>query len=158
MRTWTADVANGAHRNREWHSYAETWQTPGDGEAYFDAVLALPLETVAEAYEGFHVGHDDALTLASWADATMGSCILDLYRSAVPNVFATWGDKFGPSAVPGLVIYPEFDSFAVENKSHEAAIMLGAREETLRDVGHWWVLEQPAAAAKVIKEFINNVG
>jgi pimeloyl-ACP methyl ester carboxylesterase len=158
LRTWTADVANGAHPDTEWHTYAKTWQTPGEGEAYFEAVLSLPLETMAEAYEGFHLGHDDALTLAGWADATMGSCILDLYRSAVPNIYATWGDAFGPSTVPGLVLYPEFDSFAVEKKSHEAAVMFGAREETLRDVGHWWALEQPETAANVIKEFINSVG
>lgn len=157
LRTWTADVANGAHPDSEWHSYAKTWQTPGDGEAYFEAVLSLPLETMAEAYEGFHLGHDDALTLASWADATMSSCILDLYRSAVPNVYATWGERFGPSTVPGLILYPELDSFAVEQKSHEAALMFAAREATLHDVGHWWALEAPTEAANVIKEFISSV-
>jgi pimeloyl-ACP methyl ester carboxylesterase len=157
LRSWTADVANGVHPDVRWHQFARVWQTPGKGEAYFEAVLNTPLETVAEAYEQFHVGHDDALTLASWCDETMASCILDLYRSATPNVHASWGDEFGPTSAPGLILFAELDSFGDEPMSKAMAQTFGAREATLTGVGHWWALEDPQQAAVVIEDFIGSV-
>jgi pimeloyl-ACP methyl ester carboxylesterase len=157
LRSWTADVANGVHPDVRWHQYAKIWQTPGDGEAYFQALHDTPIETMAEAYQAFHLGPEDALTLASWSDDTMGTCILDLYRSATPNVYHSWGAQFGPTSAPGLILFAELDAFGNEAMSHEVAMNFGAREATLRGVGHWWALEQPGDAASVIKEFIHSV-
>lgn len=158
LRSWTADIANGTHRDVVWHQYAKVWQTPGEGEAYFEAIHNTPLESMAEAYQGFHLDNDDALTLASWSDATMATCILDLYRSATPNVSATWGAQFGPTSAPGLVLFAELDTFANEAMSKEMARTFGAREATLAGVGHWWALEGPKESAAVIKDFIDSVG
>ncbi len=157
LRSWTADIANGVHPNVKWHQYAQTWQTPGEGEAYFKAIHDRPIETMAEAYEGFHLNHDDALTLAKWSDDTMGTCILDLYRSATPNVHHSWGAEFGPTSAPGLILFAELDTFGNEAMSHEVARTFGAREATLKGVGHWWALEGPREAATVIKDFIQSV-
>jgi pimeloyl-ACP methyl ester carboxylesterase len=157
LRSWTADVANGVHPDAKWHRFARTWQTPGEGEAYFKAIHETPLETMAQAYEGFHLNHADALTLAGWSDDTMGTCILDLYRSATPNVYATWGEQFGPTSAPGLVLFADADSFGDAAMSKDVATTFGAREATLLSVGHWWALEAPAQAAAVIKEFIRSV-
>ena len=157
LRSWTADVANGVHPDARWHQFARVWQTPGEGEAYFEAIRETPIETMAAAYEGFHLGHDDALTLAKWSDDTMATCILDLYRSATPNVYATWGAQFGPTSAPGLILFAEEDSFGNETMSNEVATTFGAREATLAGVGHWWALEAPAEAAAVIKEFIHSI-
>ena len=112
---------------------------------------------MAEAYESFHLNPDDALTLAKWSDDTMGTCILDLYRSATPNVFASWGAEFGPTSAPGLIIFAELDTFGNEAMSKEVAQTFGAREETLSGVGHWWALEAPREAAAAIKDFIRSV-
>jgi pimeloyl-ACP methyl ester carboxylesterase len=157
LRSWSADCANGVHPKAKWHEYALVWQTPGEGEAYFQAVHDTPVESMALAYEGFHLGHDDALTLAKWSDDTMGTSILDLYRSATPNVHHSWGAQFGPTSAPGLVLFAELDSFSHEGMSHEMAVTLNAREATLHDVGHWWALEAPSEAAAVIKEFIHSI-
>jgi pimeloyl-ACP methyl ester carboxylesterase len=157
LRSWTADVANGVHPDARWHQFAKVWQTPGEGEAYFKAIHETPLETMAEAYQSFHLDHDDALTLASWSDETMASCILDLYRSATPNVHDSWGDEFGPTTAPGLILFAELDSFGNEEMSTEVARTFGAREATLSDVGHWWALEGPHEAAAVIKDFIHSL-
>ena len=157
MRSWTADVANGVHPDARWHQFAKVWQTPGEGEAYFKAIHETPLETMAEAYQSFHLDHDDALTLASWSDETMASCILDLYPSATPNVHDSWGDGFGPTTAPGLILFAELDSFGNEEMSKEVARTFGAREATLSDVGHWWALEGPHEAAAVIKDFIHSL-
>jgi pimeloyl-ACP methyl ester carboxylesterase len=157
LRSWVADIANGVHPNTKWHQYAQTWQTPGEGEAYFKAVHDTPVETMAEAYESFHLNHDDALTLASWSDETMGTCILDLYRSAVPNVYASWGAEFGPTSAPGLVLFAELDSFGNKAFSQDVAATFGAREVTLPGVGHWWALEAPVESSDVIRQFIHSI-
>lgn len=157
LRSWTADVGNGVHPDVRWHRFARVWQTPDEGEAYFKAIHEAPVEDMARAYESFHLSHDDALTLAKWSDETMGTCILDLYRSATPNVHHSWGAQFAPTSAPGLILYAELDSFGNETMSHEAAQTLGAREATLDGVGHWWALEDPRQAAAVIKEFIHSV-
>lgn len=156
LHSWTADIANGVHPRAKWHDYAKIWQTPGDGEAYFKAVHETPVETIAEVYEGFHLSHADALTLAQWSDEIMGTCILDLYRSATPNVHHSWG-PFGPTSAPGLILFAELDSFGNEAMSREVAQTFGAREETLEGVGHWWALERPSEAAAVIRSFVQSV-
>jgi pimeloyl-ACP methyl ester carboxylesterase len=157
LRSWTADVGNGVHPDVRWHRFAKVWQTPGDGEAYFEAIHATPIEDMARAYEDFHLDHVDALTLAGWSDETMATCILDLYRSATPNVHHSWGAQFGPTSAPGLILFAELDSFGDEAMSHEMAQVFEAREATLKGVGHWWALEGPHDAASVIKEFIHSV-
>jgi pimeloyl-ACP methyl ester carboxylesterase len=157
LRSWTADIANGVHPDVVWHQFAKVWQTPGEGEAYFKAISETPIEAMAEAYESFHLGHDDALTLAGWSDATMATCILDLYRSATPNVHHSWGSEFGPTTAPGLILFAELDTFGNEAMSQEVAATLGAREATLKGVGHWWALEDPRSAAAVIRTFIQSV-
>ena len=157
LRTWTADIANGVHPNVRWHQYAKIWQTPGEGEAYFKAIHETPLESMAEVYESFHLSHEDALTLAGWSDETMATCILDLYRSATPNVHHSWGASFGPTTAPGLILLAELDSFGNEAMSREVAATFGAREATLRGVGHWWALEGQKDEAEVIRSFIQSI-
>jgi pimeloyl-ACP methyl ester carboxylesterase len=157
LRTWTADIANGMHSNAKWHQYAQIWQTPGEGEAYFQAIHDTPIENMAQAYESFHLSHDDALTLAKWSDDTMATCILDLYRSATPNVHHSWGAKLGPTSAPGLVLFAELDTFGNERMSHEVAETLNASEATLAGVGHWWALENARDAAATIKAFIHSI-
>lgn len=157
LRSWTADVANGAHPDVRWHRFARVWQTPGEGEAYFAAIHDVPVETMAKAYEEYHLNAQDALTLAGWSDDTMGSCILDLYRSAVPNIHATWGSSFGPTGAPGLVLHAQFDPFDDKTMSDEVAKTFNARQATISDAGHWWALESPEAAAATIRSFIDNL-
>jgi pimeloyl-ACP methyl ester carboxylesterase len=157
LRSWTADVANGAHPDAKWHRFARVWQTPDEGEAYFAAIHEAPIESMAEAYEEYHLSHEDALTLAKWSDATMGSCILDLYRSAVPNIFATWGAEFGPSAAPGLILDAELDPFANQEMSNTVAKTFNAVQASIPDAGHWWALEAPVVSAAIIRTFIESV-
>jgi pimeloyl-ACP methyl ester carboxylesterase len=157
LRSWTADVANGAHPDVRWHQFAKVWQTPGEGEAYFAAIHETPIESMAEAYQGYHLNHEDALTLAKWSDDTMGGCILDLYRSAVPNIFATWGSEFGPTAAPGLVLHAELDPFDNLEMADEVATTFNARQATIPNAGHWWALEAPEESAAIIRTFIDSV-
>jgi pimeloyl-ACP methyl ester carboxylesterase len=154
IRSWVADVANVMHPEYEWHDFAKIWQSPGDGETFFRDQLATPPDGQAQVFEALGVEHDDALEMARWADATMGTCILDLYRSATPNPYADWSDAWGITAAPGLVISPTDDPFGDDVLSRQVADTLGARHEHLPGAGHWWALQAPEDAAALLREFL----
>jgi len=158
LRSWAADIANIMHPDYEWHDFAKIWQTPGEGEAFFEQQNALPAEERAGVFEAFGVGHDDAVALAASSDDTMAGCILDLYRSATPNPYSHWKDAWGRTSAPGLVIHPSDDPFGQEEMSREVADTLGARHETLHGAGHWWPLQRPEAAAEVLAAHLAAVG
>jgi pimeloyl-ACP methyl ester carboxylesterase len=157
LRSWAADVANVMHPDYTWHDFAQIWQTPGNGEAFFRDQQSAPAEDRAVFFEASGVAHDDAVALASAANETMATCILDLYRSATPNPYAHWKDRWGPTSAPGLVLFPTQDPFGDESMSREVAEMLGARHESLDGSGHWWPLQAPEAATAVLREFLASV-
>ncbi len=157
LRSWAADVGNVMHPEYVWHDFARIWQSPGDGETFFRDQLSSPPEGQAQVFEVLGVDHDDALAMARWADKTMGTCILDLYRSATPNPYADWSDAWGTTTAPGLVLCPTDDPFGDEVLSREVADMLGARHELLSGAGHWWALQAPEDAAVLLREFHASV-
>jgi pimeloyl-ACP methyl ester carboxylesterase len=86
----------------------------------------------------------------------MASCILDLYRSATPNIHHHWG-PWAPPAAPGLVIHPTEDPFSDETKAREVATSLDAGIATLDGVGHFWPYEAPEAGVAVLEAFWSTV-
>lgn len=153
LHSWAVDVGNIVHPDYEWHDFAKIWQTPGEGEAFWEGQLALPPEQRAAPFEAFGVDHDDALAMASRIDETMAECILALYRSATPNPYADWGEAFGPTTAPGLLLHATEDPFSDGDRLRAAAELLGARTDTLEGLGHWWALQDPAAGAAALKRF-----
>jgi hypothetical protein len=53
VRSWAADIANAFHPQYVWHDVARIWQTPGDGEKFFEDQQATPPEARAELFEAF---------------------------------------------------------------------------------------------------------
>jgi pimeloyl-ACP methyl ester carboxylesterase len=158
MRSWAVDAAGGAHPDYEWHDFAKIWQTPGEGEAFFEGQLAQSEEEGAQVFETFGVPRDDALAMFSRIDKTMTDCILDLYRSATPNIYADWGEAFKPTKAPGLVLIATEDPFVGDvGRSEEVAEMLGARVEHLEGLGHWWCLQDPKRAAGALQRFWDSL-
>ena len=157
LHSWVTDNLNGIRPDYEWHDFAKIWQTPGDGEMFFRDQLASPPDGQAQVFEVLGVAPDDALELARWTDETMGACILDLYRSATPNPSADWGDAWGITAAPGLVLCPTDDPFGDLVQSRQMADMLGARHEIIPEAGHWWALQAPESAAALLREFFASV-
>ncbi len=157
LRSWCADIGSIMHPNYVWHDFARIWQTSGEGEAYFSDQAATSVEDLGAVYELFGVPHDDAFVMAAAQDDTMGACILDLYRSAIPNAFAHWGSEFQPTSAPGLVLHPTDDPFDDAATSLEVAAMLGARHQRLDGLGHWWPLQGPRESAAFINDFITSI-
>jgi pimeloyl-ACP methyl ester carboxylesterase len=156
LHSWAADVAGLAHPDYVWHDFAKIWQTPGEGEAFFQTQSSTPPEQRAPLFEAMGVPHDDALEMMASGDETMGDCILALYRSAVPNIHADWG-PWSPTSAPGLVISAPDDPFGDTALAAEVAASLGARVGTLEGVGHFWPYQAPEAAAALLESFWSSL-
>ena len=155
VRSWAIDVPGIFHPDYVWHDIAKIWQTPGDGEAFFENQNASAPEERAPLLQGFGLDEKAALKLAGMGDPVMGTCILDLYRSALPNPHADWGDGYKKSDKPCLVILPSADPFTGAGAA-EVIETLGARTATLA-AGHFWPLQAPEAGANIITEFVASV-
>jgi pimeloyl-ACP methyl ester carboxylesterase len=100
-----------------------------------------------------------ARRVAAANDATMGRCILSLYRSAAQPAMANWGrDLEKAAARPGLVIVATEDHYvggeALARRSAERA---GAEVAVLEGLGHWWMCQDPARGAKVLSDFFDRL-
>ncbi len=158
LRSWAADVANVMHPDYTWHDFARIWQTPGEGEEFFASQAGVPASDLAAGYEAMGVPAADTGVLVPLGDPVMASCILDLYRSATPRLHDSWGDALAPTPAPGLVLHAADDSFGDGARSADVAALLGAAQETLTGVGHWWALQDPDQAAGVLNAFHASVG
>jgi pimeloyl-ACP methyl ester carboxylesterase len=152
VRSWVTDAAGIGDVEFEWHEFAKIWQTPQAGEEFWDQQLAAPAGERAGVFQMFGVPAEPALDLASHINRTMADCILGLYRSAV-DVGKQWGPDFAAIPAPGLVIIPGEEPFMRAVSSTRAAARAGARTAALDGLGHWWMLQDPARAATVLREF-----
>jgi pimeloyl-ACP methyl ester carboxylesterase len=112
----------------------------------------MPARERAGVFQAFGVPAEPALDLASHVSLTMADCILDLYRSAV-DVGKQWGPDFAAVQAPGLAVIPGEDPFLSAASAVRAAGRAGARTVALDGLGHWWMLQDPARAAAVLREF-----
>ena len=158
LRSWVADVANVMHADYIWHDFAQIWQTPGAGEEFMASQADVPMADLAAGYEALGVPASGVPALVPFSDTVMASCILDLYRSATPRISASWGEAMAPTSAPGMVLHATEDPFGEETMSAEVAATLGARQEALSGVGHWWALQDPVQAAAVLNAFHSSVG
>jgi pimeloyl-ACP methyl ester carboxylesterase len=155
LRSWVSDVAGLLDPAYVWHDFAQIWQTPGVGEQYFADTLSQPPEAVAALYESVGITPEAAQSFAQAADDEMARCILALYRSAAQPAMAVWGEDAEQAAArPGHVIVPPDDPFAggAEGPLRSAA-RLGATTTVLDGLGHWWMLQDPARGAQVLRDF-----
>jgi len=156
LRSWAADVGNIAHPDYGWHDFARTWQTPGEGEAFFAAQRALPVDDLAAGYELLGVPAAHAREMAAAGDEVMADSILALYRSATPNLHAHWG-PWSPTSAPGMVLHATRDPFSDEAMARQVAEELGARLGVLEGTGHFWPYEAPGTGLEVLQGFWSSI-
>lgn len=155
IRSWACDVLGLFHPDYVWHDFAQIWQTPGDGEAYFEQTLATPVADRVAVFESIGIPRATGERLVEAGDAEMGRCVLALYRSAAQPAMAVWGRDLGAAATrPGLAIIAPNDPFVRGlDLAVDVAAGLGARQHVLEGQGHWWMLGDPAAGARALIEF-----
>ena len=158
VRSWVADVAHGWHQDYRWHDVARLWQTPAGEESLTGLREAAPGSghTFGDHLRPRGMTPEVAKEVDAAHDETMSAAILDLYRSATPNLHADWGSGLDhPSRIPGLVLIPTGDPLAGEARAVDidVAERLGARWIALEGLTHYWMLQEPVRVAEILTEF-----
>ena len=104
-----------------WHEIAQTWQTPGAGEALIEQRKSIPATDVVQGYMSRGMSEGAAASCAAARSDAMGRCILALYRSAAQPRMAEWGaDVAGLRTREGLIIIPTGDVYTAARPSLDA--------------------------------------
>jgi pimeloyl-ACP methyl ester carboxylesterase len=155
IRSWAMDIAGCFAPDYVWHDLAQVWQTPGAGEEAVAGMAALPVEERASLFEALGMTPDVAVLVAEASDEAMGRCILALYRSAAQPAMAQLGEQLGAAAArPGLMIIPTEDGYTGgETRARWSSEQCGAEVAVLEGLGHWWMMQDPAAGAAALQRF-----
>lgn len=149
----TTDIAGCFADGYVWHDMAQVWRTPGAGEDAVAAMAAVaPADRIA-MYESLGLSPSAAAACAS-AVADMGPHVLALYRSADESWFGELSKAFvaGVGDLPVHVIIATDDHYTGGvDKATATANAWGATIHRLDDLGHWWMLQDPAAGAGVVR-------
>lgn len=155
MRSWVTDIAGVFTPEYVWHDAAQVWQTEGAGEEYVAGMAAAPVDDMVALYESLGMTAEIARSVAEAVDEDMGRAILALYRSAVQPLAGEAGAQLpSAAATPGLCILASEDHYVGgEVLGRQAAEASGAKVAVLEGLGHWWMIQDPAAGARVLEDF-----
>src|SRR5262249_45463106 len=150
VRAWAMDIAGCFDPEYVWHAIAQTWQTPGAGEALLEQRKSIPAAELVRGYTTRGMSERAAASCAAARNDTMSRCILALYRSAAQPRMAEWGaEVLGVRTRPGLVIIPTGDVYTGgETLARRTAERAGAEVAVLSGLGHWWMCEDPRRGAE----------
>jgi pimeloyl-ACP methyl ester carboxylesterase len=155
LRSWAVDVANVFHPDFVWSERVRRLQAPGVGEQLMRTMrVATPSDPASTKARLVAAAVPDPLAaeIAAAHDETMSRCILDFYRSAIPNLAAEWWNQAGPTASRGLVLLlpdPPHD----EEMSIDVARRLGATTTRLDHLNHCWMAEDPNLVGAALNAF-----
>ncbi len=150
VRSYVTDAPGALSEQFRWHDAANIWRTPGEGEAFWEAMLA-DRNMAAEMLTGFGLSHENAAALIAQVDEPMVDAILRLYRSS-DDLGVGWVVQ-DPAPIPGLIVGAADDPFISADGNRSMAERFGARFEMLPSGGHFWPVEAAEAAASAIATF-----
>ena len=156
VRTWVTDVAGLAHADFEWHDIAKLWQTPGDGEAFFEAQLAMSLDDRTALLERRR--HPRAGACGAWPRRSTRRWPTASWRcTARPSTSARSGAPTSrTSRSRAWPVAPE-DGLANPERTEAAAARAGRTVHRLDGLAHWWLLEDPTRGARMLEDFWSSV-
>ena len=159
VRSWVSDSAAVFHPDYEWHPLAKTWQTPSDGERLVTAMITPPLADRTASMHDLGITSPTAERLAAALDTEMGRAVLSLYRSAAQPVMADAGQHLSAAAAtPGLVFCAGADDMTgTESMHRHVAEITEADIAVLHGLGHWWMVQDPAQAARALVAFWSSL-
>jgi pimeloyl-ACP methyl ester carboxylesterase len=155
LRSWVSDTVGSYEPDYVWHELAAVWQTPGAGEEAVAKDFASPA-TIRARLESRGIPTALAGRVADGHHFDdIGRAVLALYRSAAQPVMAELGANLPAAAQrPGLVVIAGADvAVGSPEQRRRGAARAGARVAELPGLGHWWLVEDPAAGARAISEF-----
>jgi pimeloyl-ACP methyl ester carboxylesterase len=157
VRQGVTDIAGCYDPAYTWHDMAQAWRTPGEGEAFVEAMDAMPFEDRVTTFESLGMPRAAALACTEAASEDRRRCILSLYRSADESIMAAIGRKFATvDARPDAhVIIATADDFTGgEVLARRTATAWDAQVHVLEGLGHWWMLQDPAQGAAVVEAIV----
>lgn len=159
LRSWVSDTIGGYEPDFTWHETAKIWQTPGDGERHIEETFSGDFAARRARMVSWGIPASAAGEVALGQGPEMGRAILSLYRSVPENMLAERGrDLPAAAARPGLVPVATDDLTAGSVAlRHRAAHRAGARAVDLDALGHWWMLQDPARAARMLSDFWDSL-
>ncbi|MCZ8378774.1 alpha/beta hydrolase [Mycobacterium sp. CPCC 205372] len=159
VRSWASDVVGLFDPEYVWHDMAQGFQTPGDGEQLVAMMQDGSVEDRAQQLVAFGIPLDVATSFAAAQGPEMGRAILEVYRSARQPALADAGKALEKAAArPGLSLLATEDPFVgTEEMRRRAADRAGARTEVLDGLGHWWMVQDPAAGAAALTRFWDSL-
>jgi pimeloyl-ACP methyl ester carboxylesterase len=157
IRSWCSDIAGCADPDYVWHDLAQVWQTPGDGEAFVEAMNSMPIDDRVARFVDAGMTPEAAKACAVAGGPEMGRCILALYRSAAQPAMTKWGLELERAERrPGLVVIATDDHYTGgEALARRSAARFGAEVVVLEGLGHWWMLQDPPRAAQALGAFLD---
>ncbi|MDO3634858.1 alpha/beta fold hydrolase [Mycolicibacterium arseniciresistens] len=159
VRSWASDVVGLFDPEYVWHDMAQGFQTPGDGEQLVAMMQDGSVDDRAQQLVAFGIPLDVATSFAAAQGPEMGRAILEVYRSARQPALADAGKALEKAAArPGLSLLATEDPFVgTEEMRRRAADRAGARTEVLDGLGHWWMVQDPAAGAAALTRFWDSL-
>jgi pimeloyl-ACP methyl ester carboxylesterase len=160
VRSWVSDTLGLFDADYVWHSLAQVWQTPGDGERAVDAMIGATSADRASRMAALGIPTDIATRAAAAQGPEMARAILLLYRSARQPAMAEAAQSLSnAAAAPGLSLLATEDPYLgpVEPR-RRAAERAGARTTVLDGLGHWWMVQDPDRSAAVLTSFWDTLG
>jgi pimeloyl-ACP methyl ester carboxylesterase len=159
VRSWASDVVGLFDPDYVWHDLAQGFQTPETGEQLVAMMQDGSVQDRAQQLVTFGIPVEVATSFAAAQGPEMSRAILALYRSARQPALADAGRGLEKAAArPGLSLSATEDSFVGTDEMRlRAAARAGARTEVLDGLGHWWMVEDPAAGAAALTRFWNSL-
>ncbi len=157
VRRMVTDIAGTGDPEYVWHDMAQLWQQPGAGEAFFEGMAGIPVAQRVENFVAAGMSPEAARACIEASGPEMASCVLTLYRSAVQPRMTEWADEYAqlPDRPPTLVVIAVDDHYTGgEVLARRTAERWGAEVAVLEDLGHWWMLQDPAKGAEILRPFL----
>ena len=155
LRSWVSDELGAFDPCYAWHDLAQQWQEEGTGEA----VVRQLLEGGPDARIGPMVAAGMPEPVARELAAAFGEdtagVVLPLYRSARQPFLRRAGEHLERAAArPGLAVIASEDPTAGTLAARRTcAARAGAAVVELPGLSHWWMTQDPAAAARALGAF-----
>jgi pimeloyl-ACP methyl ester carboxylesterase len=157
VRRLVTDIAGTGDPDYVWHDLAQVWQTPGAGEEFVAGMASAPVEDRTQMLEGAGMTEAVARACAEANGPEMGACILTLYRSAVQPHMTLWSEQYRETSgrPETLVVIAHQDHYTGgPDTTRRVAERWGASTVELEDLGHWWMVQDPARGAAALRGFL----
>jgi len=154
-RLVVSDTGFFAVDNSAWHSLAQIWRTPGEGEAWMDALTLDAFRDVMRAATSALSDEAVAEYWKTFSTRERRSSKLALYRSGDFGKIRRYDGKLRSLSCPTLIIWGEKDVFipaAAGELFHQE--IPNSRLHVLPDAGHFLWEDAPAETVRLVRKFL----